>query len=37
MPSWPDIDKIFIPGDEIMVALCADKSHTGDEMRVIAA
>jgi hypothetical protein len=25
MPSWPDIDKVFIPGDEIMVAFSADK------------
>jgi len=25
MPSWPDVDKVFIPGDEIMVVLSADK------------
>jgi hypothetical protein len=25
MPSWPDVDKGFIPGDEIMAFFSADK------------
>ena len=25
MPSWPDVDKVFIPGDEIMIVFSAEK------------
>ncbi len=25
MPSWPDVDNVFVPGDEVMVVFTADK------------